>query len=195
MIDYSHLPDGLPVPIDDGGTDHLVGAAMPSLVLATTAGDEVNVSALGPGRTIIYLYPLSGRPGVELPEGWDEIPGARGCTTEACDFRDHFDLLRAAGAWQVYGLSSQDSEYQREFVERMRLPFAVLSDDRHALGDALTLPTFEAGGERLYKRLTLVVREGRIEHVFYPIFPPNTHAQRVLDWLHANPVARPPAGV
>lgn len=164
---------------------------MPKLSLRTSDGQTIDLAAPGPGRTIIYLYPLTGRPGVDLPEGWDAIPGARGCSTEACDFRDHFAGLRATGASQVWGMSSQDPEYQDEVVERLHLPFAMISDPQLALADALGLPTLSAPGHaRLYSRLTLVVRKGRIEHVFYPIFPPNTHAQQVLDWLRAHPATQ-----
>jgi peroxiredoxin len=187
MVEFTTLPDDLPVPVDDGAADHLPGTALPALTLPSTAGEQVDLGGLGAGRTIIYLYPMTGRPGTELPAGWDEIPGARGCTTEACDFRDHFQLLRAAGATNVFGLSSQTTDYQREMTERLRLPFPVLSDPGFLLGTGLNLPTFTASGERLYKRLTLVVRDGVIEHVFYPVFPPNTHAQQVLDWLGAHP--------
>lgn len=188
MSDFTTLPDDLPVPTDDGAADHLPGMSMPAISLRTSDGRSVNLAELDGGRAIIYLYPMTGRPGVDLPAGWDAIPGARGCSTEACDFRDHFADLRAAGAAQVWGMSSQDPDYQAEVVERLRLPFAMISDPRFELGDALRLPTFSAPGhERLYARLTLVVRAGRIEHVFYPIFPPNTHAQDVLAWLRANP--------
>lgn len=186
--DYTSLPANLPAPTDDGAAAHLPGMAMPALSLTASDGNTVNLADLGPGRTIIYLYPLTGRPGVDLPQGWDAIPGARGCSTEACDFRDHFADLRRAGASQVYGLSSQDPDYQAEVVERLHLPFEMLSDPQLALADALNLPTFSAPGhDRLYARLTLVVRNGHIEHVFYPIFPPNTHAQQVLAWLDAHP--------
>lgn len=184
MTDYTVLPDNLPVPEDDGAADHLTGLAMPALTLPASDGSTVDLAALGSGRTIIYLYPLTGRPGVDLPAGWDSIPGARGCSTEACDFRDHFAELQQAGAARVYGMSSQDPEYQAEVVTRLRLPFAMLSDEGFALDSALGLPTFVAPGhDRLYARLTLVVRDGQVEHVFYPIFPPNTHAQEVLAWL------------
>ena len=184
MTDYTTLPEGLPVPEDDGAADHLRGAQLPSLVLPTSDGRTVALGALGPGRTVIYLYPLTGRPGVDLPDGWDAIPGARGCSTEACDFRDHFTDLNEAGADRVFGMSSQDADYQAEVVQRLRLPFPMISDSSFALGEALRLPTFAAAGhDRLYARLTLMVRDGLIEHVFYPIFPPNEHAQQVLDWL------------
>jgi peroxiredoxin len=188
MTDFSTLPDDLPIPTDDGAADHLPGMSVPALSLRTSDGQTVDLSALGPGRTIIYLYPLTGRPGVDLPEGWDTIPGARGCSTEACDFRDHFADLHAAGAARVWGLSSQAPDYQAEVVERLRLPFRMISDPGFALADALHLPTFSAPGQdRLYARLTLVIRTGRIEHAFYPVFPPNAHAQQVVDWLAAHP--------
>lgn len=182
--DYTSLPAGLPVPEDDGATAHLSGIAAPHLELPAIDGSSVHLDALGAGRTVIYLYPLTGRPGVDLPEGWDTIPGARGCSTEACSFRDHYEELVEAGAARVYGLSSQDSDYQNEVVERLQLPFLMLSDTSHQLAAQLNLPTFEAGGATLYKRITLVLRDNTIEHVFYPIFPPNEHAQQVLDWLH-----------
>lgn len=189
MTDYKTLPANLPVPTDDGAAAHLPGKQLPDLILASTTGESVHLATLGPGRSIIYLYPLTGRPGVDLPAGWDEIPGARGCSTEACDFRDHHQLLADAGVANVWGLSSQDTEYQREVVDRLSLPFGMLSDTGFALERGLGLPTFSAPGhERLYARLTLVVTDSRIEHVFYPIFPPNQHAQQVLDWVTANPV-------
>lgn len=184
MTDFTTLPADLPVPQDDGAAAHLPGMALPELALPASDGRTVQLDKLGPARTVIYLYPLTGQPGVDLPEGWDSIPGARGCSTEACDFRDHYADLQAAGVAEVFGLSSQSPDYQAEVVERLRLPFAMLSDPQLALADALGLPTFAAPGHRrLYSRLTLVVRNGTIEHVFYPIFPPNTHAQQVLDWL------------
>ncbi|GAS89216.1 MerR family transcriptional regulator [Mycolicibacterium brisbanense] len=186
-VDFTTLPDDLPVPSDDGRAAHLPGQPMPSLTVQTSDGGRVDLSALPHGRTIIYLYPLTGRPGVDIPEGWDSIPGARGCSTEACSFRDHHDELRAAGAVGIYGMSSQSPEYQAEVVERLHLPFHMLSDPEFSLADTLSLPTFAASGHpRLYSRLTLVVTDGVIEHVFYPIFPPNTHGQQVLDWLRQN---------
>jgi len=185
MSDFTQLPEGLPVPVDDGAADHLAGLAVPDLSLASTDGTTVSIRRLGAGRTIIYVYPLTGRPGVNLPAGWDEIPGARGCTPEACGFRDHHRELLDAGASAIYGLSSQDTAYQREFVERMELPFPILSDPELALADAVGLPTFEAAGQQLYKRITLVIRDGAIEHVFYPIFPQNEHAGEVLGWLRS----------
>ncbi|WP_223693116.1 MerR family transcriptional regulator [Leifsonia poae] len=186
--DFTRLPSNLPRPHDDGAADHLPGLPIPPLALPTSDGGRIDLARLGRGRTIVYLYPLTGRPGVDLPDGWDAIPGARGCSTEACDFRDQYDDLRAAGVDAVYGFSSQQVDYQHEVVERLQLPFPMISDERHELADALSLPTFEAGGMRLYSRLTLVLREGTIEHAFYPIFPPNTHAQQVLRWLSAHPL-------
>ena len=189
MTDYTTLPADLPVPEDDGAADHLVGQRMPAVELPDSSGERVNLGDLGPGRAIVYLYPLTGQPGVDLPEGWDSIPGARGCSTEACDFRDHFEDLRRAGVHRVYGMSSQPTAYQVEVVDRLRLPFTMVSDENFTLATALRLPTFSAEGQpRLYTRLTLVVTDDVIEHVFYPIFPPNTHAQQVLDWVRQNPV-------
>jgi len=193
MSDFQQLPGDLPVPQDDGAADHLPGLALPALTLTGTAGSRVALHDLPAGRTVLYLYPMSGRPGVDLPEGWDEIPGARGCTPEACAFRDHHADLLAAGASAVYGLSSQATDYQAELAERLHLPFEVLSDPDLALADALSLPTFTADGPRLYARLTLIVSGGRIEHAFYPIFPPDGHAGEVLAWLRANPAPGSPS--
>jgi peroxiredoxin len=187
VSDLNRLPADLPVPQDDGAADHLPGLTMPQIELADTGGGRVSLGALGEGRSVLYLYPLTGRPDADVPEGWDAIPGARGCTPEACDFRDHYRDLAAAGAVRVYGLSSQDTEYQREVVQRLRLPFAMLSDTGFRLADALGLPTFEFNEARLYTRLTLIVRDDTIEHVFYPVFPPNEHAHQVLTWLLENP--------
>lgn len=183
MTDYNALPEGLPIPEDDGAANHLAGMSVPNIALRSTGGNDVNLSEFE-GRTVIYCYPLTGRPGAELPQGWETIPGARGCTTEACDFRDTLGDLHAEGVNNIFGLSSQSREYQAEVVDRLRLPFSMLSDERLQLADALHLPTFAAPGhERLYSRLTLVLQDSRITHVFYPIFPPNTHAQQVLEWL------------
>jgi peroxiredoxin len=193
VSDNQQLPNNLPVPQDDGAADHLPGAAMPALVLHDTGGNEVALDQLGPGRTVVYLYPLSGRPGVDLPNGWDTIPGARGCTPEACGFRDHHADLKAAGAHAVYGLSSQSTDYQADLADRLGLPFSILSDPELALARALDLPTFEASEERLFSRLTLIVTDGRIEHAFYPIFPPDQHAAEVLEWLRGHAAVGPSA--
>jgi peroxiredoxin/DNA-binding transcriptional MerR regulator len=178
-----------PPPRDDGAAAHLAGLGLPMVVLPATDGSAVELAALGAGRTVLYIYPLTGQPGVDLPDGWDTIPGARGCTAQACGFRDHHRELREAGAARVYGLSSQSGEYQRELVDRLRLPFAMLADPGFVLRDTLGLPTFDAGGVTLYRRLTMIVTEGLIEHVFYPVLPPARHAGQVLDWLRAHPLS------
>ena len=177
------LPEDLPVPTDDGAADHLPGIQIPSVPLSSTAEETVDLSALS-GRTVVYCYPMTGRPGSDLPSGWDEIPGARGCTPQSCSFRDHHAELRALGA-RVFGLSTQDTEYQREATQRLHLPFALLSDEGLAFADALRLPTFEVDDMVLLKRLTLIIRDGRIEKVFYPVFPPDRSAQDVVGWLEA----------
>jgi peroxiredoxin len=187
-IDLFTLPPDLPVPTDDGACAHLPGRTMPSVELVATDGRVVNLSALS-GRTIVFAYPRTGEPGKDPPDGWDDIPGARGCTPESCGFRDLHDELLAAGGDAVFGLSTQTTAYQQELVARLHLPFAVLSDEHFALTDTLSLPTFEIAGMRLVKRLTLVIGDGRIDHVFYPIFPPDRHAAGVLAWLRATAAA------
>lgn len=188
MVDPYTLPDDLPAPVDDGAADHLAGSALPvGLTLRTTDGRAVELAALT-GRTIVYAYPWTGRPGQPLlADDWNLIPGARGCTPETCAFRDHHADLLEAGAAAVFGLSAQDTDYQRELAERLHLPFAVLSDAGLELTEALRLPTFEVAGLTLIKRLTLLLRDGAIERVWYPVFPPDRHAGDVLDWLRANP--------
>jgi peroxiredoxin len=185
--DPAALPDDLPAPVDDGAADHLPGAAVPSVPLPATDGRLVDVRAASAGRRLVlYAYPRTGVPGEDpLTPEWDAIPGARGCTPESCAFRDHHADLAAAGA-DVVGLSTQDTAYQREAAGRLRLPFPLLSDARGELTAALRLPTFTAAGEVLLKRLTLVIRDGTIEHVFYPVFPPGGHAVEVLTWLRAH---------
>lgn len=178
---YFELPADLPVPVDDGACDHLLGLRLPAISLPSTAGGTVDLAALT-GRTVVYCYPRTGRPGEPLPTGWDSIPGARGCTPESCGFRDHYRELRALDV-EVFGLSTQTTDYQREAAERLQLPFALLSDADLQLVRALRLPTFSVDGVTLIKRLTLILQNGQIEHVFYPVFPPDRHAQDVLDWL------------
>jgi peroxiredoxin len=179
------LPDDLPVPEDDGATDHLVGMELPGVSLPATDGTTVALEEL-PSRTIVYIYPLTGRPDRDvIPEGWEDVPGARGCTPESRGFRSHYDDLRANGVEEVFGLSTQSSEYQREARDRLDLPFELLSDAAWELADALDLPTFTIEGEDYLKRVTLVVSDGEIEHVFYPIFPPDEHAGEVLAWVKA----------
>jgi peroxiredoxin len=173
----------LPVPEDDGAADHLPGLAAPHVTLPSTSGGTVTLDALGAGRTVLYVYPRTAGPDGNVPDGWDDIPGARGCTPEACAFRDHHQDLLAAGATAVYGLSAQDTADQREVADRLHLPFPLLSDTELALAVALRLPTFEAGGMRLFTRITLVIRDRVVEHVFYPVFPPGEHAGEVLAWL------------
>ena len=181
------LPPDLPVPVDDGACAHLAGMRVPSIALASTDGSTVELEALK-GRTIVYCYPRTGRPDQAVPEGWDDIPGARGCTPQSCAFRDHYAEFEALRA-RVFGLSTQTTEYQHEAVTRLHLPFALLSDKDLAFTRALRLPTFKfAWGfgnqpAELIKRLTLVIRDGRIEHVFSPVFPPNKDAERVQAWL------------
>jgi peroxiredoxin len=173
------LPPDLPVPEDDGAAVHLVGLELPDLELESSAG-AVNVR----GLDVIYVYPRSGRPGVEPLPGWDETPGARGCTPQSCAFRDLHGELGALGA-RVAGLSVQDLDEQREFAERNRMPFPVVSDPERRLGSALGLPTFEIAGFTLYKRITLVAEDSRIVKVFYPVFPPDANAGDVLRWLRS----------
>jgi len=187
------LPSDLPRPVADGAADHLPGAALPAIALPSTTGDTMRVDVVPDGfeRLVIYAYPMTGLPGVAPITGWDDIPGARGCTPESCGFRDHAADLAAAGT-AVAGVSTQSTAYQREAAERLGLPFPLLSDARLRLATALDLPTFTAdlgpeydgGGHRtLLVRLTLVVRAGRVEHVFYPVFPPDRHAEDVLAWV------------
>ncbi|MGF1472919.1 MAG: peroxiredoxin [Rubrobacteraceae bacterium] len=175
------LPDGLPEPVDDGACDHLPGLGVPAIALRSTAGRHVDLSSLS-GRTVVYCYPLTGRPDQELPPGWDKIPGARGCTPQSCAFRDHHEELRLLGA-RVFGISTQDTAYQREAVGRLHLPFELLSDESLELASALKLPTFRAENMTLIKRLTMILRDGRIEKVFYPVFPPHENAGEVIGWL------------
>jgi peroxiredoxin len=183
--DVNTLPDGLPIPTDDGSCNHLKGMVLPALELRATSGRAVNLAALR-DRTVLYIYPRTGRPDQESPSGWNEIPGARGCTPQSCSFRDHKAELESLGA-KIFGLSTQDSEYQQEAVQRLHLPFELLSDCNFALTEALRLPTFTADGMRLIKRVTLVLQDGQIEKVFYPVFPPDRNAEEVIGWLRDNP--------
>jgi peroxiredoxin len=171
------LPEGLPVPVDDGTADHLTGSAVPDLVLPSSRG-AVNLRDF----EVLYVYPRSGRPGRDLLPGWDDIPGARGCTPQSCAFRDHSAELAALGA-RVAGLSAQTLDDQIEFAQRNRMPFPVISDEWLELARDPGLPTFEVEGLTLYKRLALIAEQGRIAKVFYPVFPPDRNAQDVVDWL------------
>ena len=172
----------IPAPVDDGATRHLNGARLPSVPLPATDGSTVDLSRL-PGRSIVYAYPRTGRPGVPNPDGWDLIPGARGCTPQACAFRDHFADLKALGVADVFGLSTQTTDYQHEAAERLNLPFALLSDEHLQLTDALRLPVFTTAGMTLLKRFTLVIDDGVVTHVSYPVFPPDQSAAQVIAWL------------
>lgn len=179
--DIHTLPADLPVPVDDHACDHLPEMQVPPTFLPSTAGDTVDLSRLA-RRTVVYCYPMTGRQDVELPAGWNDIPGARGCTPESCGFRDHYRELQDLGA-RVFGLSTQDTEYQREAVNRLQLPYALLSDAKLAFARGLRLPTFTVGGMTFIKRVTLILNDGVIETVFYPVFPPNEHAAEVVRWL------------
>ena len=169
-------------PVDDGAADHLIGSKLPAISLALTNGDDIDLSEIRPGWTILFCYPRTGVPGVALPEGWEAIPGAVGCTPQACSFRDLHGELAGLGAL-IFGVSTQSSEYQREMVDRLKITYPVLSDSELKLAEAIRLPVFEAGGMTLLKRTTLIIEDGEIRHVFYPVFPPEESASEVLNWL------------
>ncbi|WP_108508522.1 peroxiredoxin [Polynucleobacter acidiphobus] len=181
MTNLNQLPTDLPVPQDDGACKHLVGMALPNVALLATDGSMVNLSQLR-GRLVIYCYPMTGQPNVPLPQGWDQIPGARGCTPQSCAFRDHYQELQDLNA-NVFGLSVQSTDYQREMATRLHLPFQVLSDEQYQFQQALNLPTFVAAGMTLLKRVTLITNDGHIEAVHYPIFPSDSDPAWVLDYL------------
>lgn len=180
------LPAGLPAPVDDGAARHLAGRTVPTLAFIATDGDSIQLDRVSAGRWVLFIYPSTGRPGVAMPTGWDSIPGARGCSQEACDFRDNLAELQANGVERVFGLSSDTTVHQQELVRRLHLPYPMLSDPELGLARALDLPTFRADGRTLNKRLTLIADGDRIEHVFYPIFPPDAHAREVVAWLVAD---------
>ena len=182
------LPDNLPRPTDDGGARHLPGQVLPPITLPATSGSLVRLDRVADGRWVLFIYPSTGKPGEPIPIGWNEIPGARGCSHEACGFRDNIAAFERLGIEAVLALSSDRTEYQQAVVRRFHLPYLMLSDPALSLAAALKLPTFQALGKTLYKRLTMILRDRTIEHVFYPIFPPDTHAAEVLDWLTANPL-------
>jgi len=183
--DLLQLPPDLPVPVDDGATRHLVGMKMPDLALAATDGATVNLSRL-PGRTVVYAYPRTGEPGKPMIDGWDAIPGARGCTPQSCGFRDHHATLKSLGVAHLFGLSTQDTDYQHEAATRLHLPFSILSDADLQLTHALNLPTFAIAGMTLMKRMALVIDDGVITKVFYPVFPPDQNAEEVIAWLRGS---------
>ncbi|HEY9769269.1 MAG TPA: peroxiredoxin [Coleofasciculaceae cyanobacterium] len=180
IIGFNELPPNLPIPLDDGATSHLLGKNLPNVVLDSTSGKPVNISSIQ-SNVVFYCYPMTGQPGVKLPTGWDSIPGARGCTPQSCSFRDHHQELQELNT-QVYGVSTQKASAQIEAVERLHLPFELLSDADFKLTTALHLPTFEVE-KRLIKRLTLIAQKGKIVKVFYPVFPPDRNAQDVVEWL------------
>ena len=188
MSHLEHLPESLPVPINDGACDHLLGMALPAISLTGTDDAEVDLSNFV--NVVIYCYPMTGRPDISLPEEWDNIPGARGCTPQSCAFRDHYQELSALGA-NVFGLSSQESAYQQEAKERLHLPYTLLSDKDLAYTKALNLPTFTIDnnpskqGRVLLKRVTLIAQQGMIKKVFYPVFPPHKNVEQVLTYLRA----------
>lgn len=177
-------PQNLPVPVDDGACDHLIGLEVPAISLPATNGGDVVISDSRTPWTVVYGYPLTGVPGQPLPDNWDAIPGARGCTPQNCAFRDHYAELQALGA-SVVGLSTQTTEYQREMAERLHLPFPVLSDAKLEFTKALGLPTFEVDGNTLLRRFSIVLCGARIEHVIYPVFPSNSDAPAIVEWLSA----------
>jgi peroxiredoxin len=179
------LPANIPAPQDDGAARHLQGMALPDITLPATSGPALNLSKLK-GRTVIYIYPRTGVPGVANPDGWDMIPGARGCTPQSCSFRDHAGELKALNVGQLLGLSTQDTAYQREAAQRLHLPFPVLSDEKLELTKAMNLPTFVADGMTLIKRMAWVVDDGQITKVFYPVFPPDKNAEEVIAWLKSS---------
>jgi peroxiredoxin len=184
--DPTFLPPDIPAPQDDGRARHLTGLRMPDVALPATGGGMVNLAKLK-GRTVVYVYPRTGVPGVDAPPGWDQIPGARGCTPQSCGFRDHFAELKALGVAQVFGLSTQDTGYQQEAADRLHLPFPILSDAELNLATSLHLPMFMTSGMTLLARMALVIEDGKIVKVFYPVFPPDKNAEEVVAWLRKRP--------
>ena len=180
--DPTQLPADLPVPQDDGRAKHLPGARLPDVTLPATDGSRVNLSKLK-GRTVLYIYPRTGVPGVDAPPGWDDIPGARGCTPQSCSFRDHFADLKSLGVSHVFGLSTQDTGYQREAAERLHLPFVILSDAELDFASGLHLPLFMTSGMTLLSRMAMVIEDGTIVKVFYTVFPPDKNSEEVIAWL------------
>jgi len=185
MVDLSKTPDDLPIPLDDGSANHLVGMTLPSLSLLATNGKQMDLGSFK-DFLVIYCYPMTGQPDVALPDGWDQIPGARGCTPQSCSFRDHYQELKALKA-EVIGLSVQTTVYQKEMAERLHLPFPVVSDFNCKFQKALDLPTFVAAGMTLLKRLTIIAKNGKIVTVHYPIFPSDSDPSWVIDYLKNHP--------
>ncbi|KAK5170940.1 uncharacterized protein LTR77_004084 [Saxophila tyrrhenica] len=183
---WTHLPSDLPKPVDDGACNHLKGTTVPSTQLPSTAGNNVDLTTLA-GLTIIFAYPRTGAPGQVVPDEWNEIPGARGCTPQACSYRDASKEFLELGVSHIFGVSTQDTPYQQEIKERVHLPYQLLSDQKLELVKALKLPTFEFEGDTLIKRLTMAVEDGKIVWVNYPDFPPNESASKVVEWLKTRP--------
>ncbi len=182
--DFLRLPEGLPVPADDGACDHLPGLHLPSISLPSTLGVSVNVADASRGLAVFFFYPRTGRPDEPAPQHWDEIPGARGCTPQSCAFRDLHAQFRALGA-EVYAVSTVSPAHQAEFASRMRMTMPHLSDERFELVNALRLPTFEWGGARFVHRLALVAERGAIVRAFYPVFPPDRNAPETMRYLRS----------
>jgi len=179
VVDWSKIP----APLDDGAARHLQGAKVPDIALSATDGSQIALARLT-GRVVVFAYPRTGEPGKpSLVEDWDMIPGARGCTPQTCAFRDLHKVLVEAGAARVFGLSTQDTAYQREAAERLHLPFPLLSDAELELTRALRLPTMQVAGLTLIRRLALIIDDGSITKVFYPVFPPDKNAAEVHTWL------------
>ena len=184
MTNYNELPKNLPIPEDDGATNHLIGMRLPRVSLKATNGVIIHLGDIE-GKVVIYCYPMTGQPNVALPEGWDQIPGARGCTPQSCAYRDHYQELQSLGA-EVIGLSVQTTEYQKEMAERLHLPFPVVSDAEYQFQKALNMPTFIAAGASLLKRVTLIANHGVIDAVHYPIFPSDSDAAWVINYLKSH---------
>lgn len=182
-VDWSQLPK----PNNDGAADHLIKATLPAIELKSTDEKSINLSALR-GRSVIYIYPMTGRPDTPQPDGWNDIPGARGCTPQSCAFRDHIIELKELNVDHLFGLSTQGTNYQKEAVERLHLPYPLLSDEKLQFQSALNLPTLTVDNITLLKRLTLIIDNGRITHFFYPVFPPDKNVHDVIQWLRTNGV-------
>ncbi len=185
MSQYNLLnPDWskIPAPKLDASLEHLNNFIIPEIKLSSTSGDEIDLSKLI-GLTIIYVYPMTGQPNVALPEGWDEIPGARGCTPQSCSFRDNFSELKKLNIKNIFGLSSQTTKYQKEMSERLHLPYPILSDEKLVFANALKLPTFKVDNMSLIKRITLIINNNKIIKYFYPVFPPDQNVNDVIFWL------------
>ncbi len=183
MSNLTELPKDLPRPTDDGTADHLQGMAFPDISLQSTEENLINTLEFQHGLTVIYCYPMTGRPDQELPKGWNEIPGARGCTPQALNFKEKYGDFEQKNI-RLFGLSTQTTEYQQEMIKRLEIPFPILSDFDFKLTKLLKLPTFNVEGKILFKRLTMVVKDGVIVKVFYPVFPPNENAEEVLNWIN-----------